>query len=573
MDKSEEVTQALVAAAETVPAASLATPEEAPRYTIEVLSCPKCGAPATLEAVQDLTKPIQCPFCDAVYSIHQSQDNAQHLKQELKAWLDQMIVGSGYGGTGNVDINARRYIFSESLYPTLKRDIDRRLEAFENVLGAPLVQIEATKDFHEQRPDERLMAIANGSNQWLKTLSTRTLAQQLQDFAVVPGDKQRLYQLQLRVLSLIYYANIAQQQHSRNQISYHVVRQNLVALQKDYQSYAQKLEDPIYLSYIQALDARISGDILFLDLLISALEEGQAITPESQLNQLNAVLARLDKASQLALASTYNPFYVSSLSDGIQKDRTIVGIVRAVADCFEVVTRTRANEFKSFYHQLLQYVQSLTQVQSAEHLLWLLTSIRRVLEARAGDRDKLLPVVKDWSWLERSVEAGRQKAAFGAGETAQVLRQHYHPYWIAQFSYSTLEGMLVKKASVHNGFLLIDATVSEVYVVTPVLEADAPRIGVGLHNFQLLDKQIPSLPAIITLDMAERAMKSYVHIHEAELKILATCMLGVIYLPAASVCYTTKNKQRTVILGYLEGINQQLEQALKQTQAFLWEQG
>jgi len=119
----------------------------------------------------------------------------------------------------------------------------------------------------------------------------------------------------------------------------------------------------------------------------------------------------------------------------------------------------------------------------------------------------------------------------------------------------------------------VDATSAEPFVVTPVVESDLalPVIRVGLQSFQLLDKQIVSLPAILTLDMAERAMKSYVRTHEAELKILATHMIGVLYLPVASVCYTVKNKQRNVILGHLNGINQHREHALEQTQAFLRE--
>ncbi|MBV9258762.1 MAG: hypothetical protein JO215_12180, partial [Ktedonobacteraceae bacterium] len=453
---TERNTDAFVSLMETQPVqASLPSLQEQPHYTIETLACPKCAAPTTLQDGQDLTQPVQCPFCDTVYTVRQSQDNAQQLKKELKAWLDQMIVGSGYSGTGNVDVNARRFIFTESLYPTLKRDIDRRLEDFENVLEAPLVQIEETKNFRDYRPNTRLTTMANGDNQWLKTLSTRVLAQQLQDFAIVQDDKQKLQQLQMRVLSLIYYANVAQQQYSPTPISYPVVRQNVVALQKDYQSYAQKIEDERYISYIHALDARVSGAILLLDLLISALDEGHNVAPETLLLQVNNVLAQLDKAHQLALACTYNPFYTSSLRVGIQKDILIARIVSAVIASFEVVTRTQAEEFKSFYKRLMQYVQSLASIQSAEHLLWLLTSIGRVLAARSGDAP--LPVVKDWSWLEDAVEANRHRATFGTpGETAQVQAQHYHPYWVARLSYSAIGGALVKKASVHEGFLLVD---------------------------------------------------------------------------------------------------------------------
>ena len=544
--------------------------EDQSHYTVEVLACPKCAAPAALKAGQDLSQPVQCPFCDTVYTVRQSQDNAQQLKQELKAWLDQMIVGSGYNGASGVDIHARHLIFSESLYPTLKKDIDRRLEAFENVLEAPLVQIKETKDFRDYQPNPRLIMLAKGDNQWLKTLSTRVSAQQLQDFAVVQDDKQRLRQLQMRVLSLIYYANIAQHQASSSVAAYQLVRQNIVALQQEYQSYVQEIADEHYRSYSMVLDARTTADILLLDLLISALGEGHNTAPEGLLLQIGNVLAQLDKAQQLALTCTYNPLYTVPLQQGIQKDITIARIFQAIVTSYEMVTRTRAEEFKPFYERLLKYVHSLAKIESAEHLLWLLTSIERVLLARAAEAP--LPVVKNWTWLEPVADFQRRRSAFGtAAETGQVLMRHYHPYWIARLSYSEVGGVLVKKASVHEGFLLLDATSMSSPKPVPITGNDPvlPIMQAGLQNFQLLDKQIISLPAVLPYDKAEKAMKAYAHTHEYELKVLAVRMIGILYVPAASVRYTAKNVQRDVIVSCLRSVNQNLEQALKQTQEFL----
>jgi hypothetical protein len=83
---------------------------------MEVLACPKCGASAEHNnGALDLTQPIRCLFCDTVYTLHQGQDTTQKLKQELKAWLDQMIVSNGHAGFGSIDVNVRRLIFSDSL--------------------------------------------------------------------------------------------------------------------------------------------------------------------------------------------------------------------------------------------------------------------------------------------------------------------------------------------------------------------------------------------------------------------------------------------------------------------------
>jgi hypothetical protein len=157
-----------------------------------------------------------------------------------------------------------------------------------------------------------------------------------------------LQQLQMRVLSLIYYANIAQHQLSPTLTSYYAVRQNIVTLQQDYQSYAQNVDDEDYLSYIDALDARMKGAILLLNLLISVLDNGSNTNPEKMLLLVNEALTQINIASQLARICTYNSFYTSSLREGIQKDLIVTHIIAVVVSSFEVVTRTQAEEFKPF---------------------------------------------------------------------------------------------------------------------------------------------------------------------------------------------------------------------------------
>jgi len=539
---------------------SIPRKEEPPLYTIEVLACPRCNAPAEVKSGRDLSQPLQCPFCDTVYTVRQSQENEQQLKKDLKAWLDQMIVSSGYNGASGVDINARRFIFRESLYPALKKEIDRRLEAFENMLEAPLVQIKETRDFRDYRPDWNLTLLARGDNQWLKMLSTRVSARLLQDFAVAQEDKQRLRQLQVRVLSLIYYANIARNQSAPG--TYQLVRKNIVALQKEYQAYLQEVTDEHYRSYILVLDARTTADIHLLDLFISALEEGRNTAPDALWFQVGNVIAQLEKAQRLALACTYNPLYTVPLQLGIQKDITTARIFQAIVTNYGVATRRRAEEFRPFYRRLLRYARNLARIESAEHLHWLLTSIGRVLLARAAEAP--LPVVKDWTWLNAMVDGQRNKIS------GQVVR-HYHPYWIAQMNYTEVGGMFVKRASVREGFLLADASGIDAPIVVAVTGNDAafPFMQAGLQNFQLLDQQIVSLPAVLPYDKAEQAIRDYAYAHEAELRVLATRMLGILYIPAASIRYIDKKGRREVVVSCLRNINQDLAQALKQTQEFL----
>lgn len=568
-EASGNLAQSPIIAPLTSPSTPL-TQEQKQPTTIEVLACPRCGAPANISNVsRDLSQPIQCLFCDTVYTLHQGQDNTRKLKQELKAWLDQMIVSNGYAGN-SIDVNARRFIFSESLYPTLKKDIDRRIETFENIAEAPIVQVRETLTLPGYQPDPRLIALAQGDNQWLKTLSTRVSAQQLQDFAIAPDDKRKLQQLQLRILNLIYYANIAQHLATPGVTSYHVVRQNVIALQKVCQESIEDIVDEHYRSYLTTLDARMSGNIQLLDLIISTLGREQNDVPETMLAQVDQAINQLEKACQLALTCTYNPLYTVPLQLGIQKDIVSARIFQAIVRCYEVVTRTRSEEFGSFYKQLISYIYGLTRIETADHLLWLLISAGRVLMARTGDAP--IPILMDWSWLQTAVESHRRTSTFGfSSETGQVIRQHFHPYWAAKLHYTEVNGILDKQGSVREGLLLIDATSPNASIVVPLL-SNTPALmtlQAALHNFNLLDKQVVSLPALLTKTMAERAMKAYTNQHQSELKVTTVRTIGVIYLPAAAIQYTSKKGSRALIVSWLNGINQKLDNLLVQTQQFL----
>ena len=537
---------------------------------VEVLACPKCGAPAGIEdTTQDLTKPVRCPFCDTVYTLRQGQDDTQQLKKELMAWFDKVVVNSGYNNANNVAITARRYIFSESVFPTLKKEIDRRLESFDNVLEAPMVQLKETTGFRDYQPGSLLLVSARGDNQWLKTLSARVSAPQLQSFAVVDDDKRKVQQLQLKVQSLIYYVNIAQQLALATSAAYQAVQQNVQALRKDYQVHINESDDERYGSFMMAQDARAEGVMLVLEILIGAFSEQHGLVPETTIGRLNQAIVQLEKALQLSDSCTYNPLYTVPLQNGIRKDITCTRILLAAVSSYEVVTRTRSEEFIPFYRRLMAYVFGLVRVQDAEHLLWMLTSICRVLQARCGDAP--LPVLKDWQWVDAVVERQRQNGIFGLQkETASVVNRHYHPYWVARLSYSEVDGVVAKKAIAREGFLLVDAVSIDAPLVRHVTAVDASLsiVQAATQHFDVLDKEKVSLPALMTHAMAERAMKNYTASHRAGLKVLATRMVGIVYLPIVVARYSSKNSSRELVLEQI-GINHTSnEKTLQQTQDF-----
>ena len=556
----------------TTPSAS-----NAPALKMQELRCTNCGAPTPADIgtiPQDLSKPIECAYCGSVYMLQQSQNDARQNEQALRAMLEKMGVGSGsMGSSSAVDVETRRYIFHDKLYPTLKKEIDRRLENLDNAPEAPVIPFKMTSGFADYQPGPLLVSIGQGNNQWLKALSGQVSARQMQEFAAAEADKQSLKTLQFRLSSLIYYANIARFLSSDEAPSYQAVRQNVQTLQQEYQAFAQENGDESYRSYLVALDSRMKGDILLLDVLIPVIEEGRSFAPDAALTQLERAIVQLTTADSQANASTYNLQYTVPLQEGIQKDIMIARIIQAIVKCYQVVLQSRPVEFNAFYTHILNYTRALTTIQSPSQLLGLLQSIGQLLAARSGVAP--VPVLADWSWLDAVVEGNRRKPAFGAPETVGTVVRHYHPYWVSTLNYAEKKGIIFTVGTGREALILVDATAANTPVVGHLLVNDPvlPVIYTGINTYNLLDKQLMALPSLISSDMAVRAMKQYTGQKE-ELRGATIKLIGLIYLPVAFIRYVDKkNQAREILVGRLNFVNQNLSSTLSQTHRFLQQYG
>lgn len=536
------------------------------------LECPKCGHPVK-NLDQDLSKGIKCHACGHAFKIQESQDVTQRFMQELKTWLEQQMISSSAGASSSIDMNARRHIFNEDLFPVLKRDFDRRLGTLEDAPKAPMFPLAVMPGFRDYLPNPELVSVGQGKNEWLRRLSTRVSAPQIQDFAAFEADKQQLKALEFRLTTLIYYANIANFLESPGAPSYQLVQHNLQELQNECRAYAEKILDENHRSYLLALDARLSAALLLVEVLIPTLEEGRNFAPKAVLDQLDRALAQYAKAAQQAAASTYAPKYTVSLQQGIQKDVMLAQVFYAIVKCYEIVIRTRPVEFGAFYNHLIQYTRALVVFQSPDQLLGLVQSIERLLSARSGGAP--VPMVADWSWLDAAIQANRRKATFGAAETSSEPVRHFHPYWVATLNYAEKQGIIFKSGTGRESLILIDATSVATPVVGYLLANDTalPVISAGMNNYSLLNKELMALPALLSRDMAEQAMKQFAIQHSAELGATVVNMIDLIYLPVAFVRYTGKNQTREMLLGRLNFVSQNLGQTLMQTYQFLQQYG
>ena len=100
-----------------------------------------------------------------------------------------------------------------------------------------------------------------------------------------------------------------------------------------------------------------------------------------------------------------------------------------------------------------------------------------------------------------------------------------------------------------------------------------PAIQAGTNTFNFLDKQMIALPALMSEEMAERAMKAASQ-QASELGATSVKMMGLMYLPVAFVRYVAKNgDKREIIVGCLNFVNQSLTNTLSQTYHFLQQYG
>ena len=156
-----------------------------------------------------------------------------------------------------------------------------------------------------------------------------------------------------------------------------------------------------------------------------------------------------------------------------------------------------------------------------------------------------------------------------------MVLPHFHPYWVATLNYAEKQGIIFKSGMGREALILVDATSVGAPVVGYLLANDPllPVVSSGLHNYNLLDKQYMALPALLSRDMAEQAMKQFTGQRAAELGATIVKMIDLIYLPVAFVRYNGKNQTREILIGRLNFVNQNLKNALTQTHQFLQQYG
>jgi hypothetical protein len=537
------------------------------------LQCPNCAAPANLKSLeQNTSQYIKCRFCKHVYPLQQSQADAQQRELELRAWVQEQISSISLA-SASADLATRSFLFNKNLYPNLKRDVDRFLEDVESAPEMPLIPFKPLVSFPDYQPHPALVSLGRGNHQDLKRLTTRLSAPQIQGFAAQGNDQLVLKTLQFRIDNLIYYANIASLLQVGDPSDLPIALQNVQALQKEYQEFAQQVTDEKYRSYLLTLNARLDGAVILLGVLTTTLTEGKVFSPDAALAELERSSNLYKKAEQQANACTYDPLYTIPLQQGIHKDMMVIQITTAMIKCYAVIQRSRPVEFRAFFDNTMQYVYALTAVRSFPQLLGLIDSLQRMLAARAGLTP--LPVINEWSWLQPVVDGNIRKGMFGGGETVGTVNRHLHPYWIATLNYAEKQGRIFKSGSESTGLILADATAVNVPVVGYLLANDPllPIIGQGTQMYNLLDKQIMAAPALISREQAEQAMRQFASAHGTELGATNVRMIDLIYLPAAYVNYIGKNQQRTVLVGRVNFVNQDMGNVLAQTHDFLQQYG
>src|SRR5205823_6099764 len=137
---------------------------------------------------------VRCEYCGATFTIDKAETEDTRLHDELRRWLDSLVAIGAASGT--VDAASRRFIFAERLFPALRLEVDRHLEAFDSLRQVSLCIFGQNAGSGVAGPTGERAPIVDSVA--LRRVLARVEAAEVRSFAVIPEDRFRLDELAFR---------------------------------------------------------------------------------------------------------------------------------------------------------------------------------------------------------------------------------------------------------------------------------------------------------------------------------------------------------------------------------------
>ncbi len=522
------------------------------------VACPNCGAPLGDGVLATHGRYI-CEFCSHSFTIERAQQETEKIKKELQGWLSQLVPGVTVGSSSGsaVDASSRAFIFREKLYPSLELEFNRSLEWLEGFQEYPLFQIEAATDFPAYSSKNSPLRSEREQLAPIRNLSSKLSAPAVREFVVGKDDERKMSRMQSRVDELIFAANIVEQNAFQSADGYSTARQNALALKDLYLATMEETPDASEKEFLRACIARMEGTATVLDVLVRLR---QSASGEVNGSAFAAELASASRLYQEALAisekSGYTPMELVPWQHGVDKELSLIGLQSALLESYERAVSNRSGDFFAFQNSVLDFArQSRIPLTGPQDLAVLADALACCIEAKRGSRS--LARHPDWSWVDSSVESHRRKSMvkfIGVNEVVATIDRYWHPFWLANVTYSQSEGAIFKSGSAKQALALLDATTADAVIASMVEE------GSSLHS--QLDSAArsdwpdpkPTIPAVVSEAAAQKALETFSRANPSyrNCRIL---MRKLVYLPACEAVYQSKDGRRSTVLSFVERIN------------------
>lgn len=522
---------------------------EAMRSEAVALKCPGCMA--VLPASADRTQgSVTCEYCGGTFALQTAADEMARLRQDVRKWITEV---AGHGGTGGADEASRTFIFRNNIWPHLKVTAERATELYHStrylpLFAFPLLGRLGGSPFHDAlalTPDLTSLV------ERLKNVVAQVEAPELSPFAVGEREKNDLHTLGVSCMEVAYLSNIRHNVATFTPDGFNRARANLKALGELYSSASRMAAtlDPSYAKFMRALQTRIGGVDKATELLAGLLSPSEGVL-------VDRVTSELDTAAQMcAAAATEVEAAGREPKEGapaIEGTRSDAQVIRMLADCTRLFGQCGAAESgESFgaFQTTLDKAVAFAAPSSAD-VAWLdvfLANLSRHVGAVNGEVE--VPVVVDYGWIDAAATGGVRSSLFGGKETFDIQDRLLVPFWLAAIHFSeqsgawfwkkgqAAEGIMLMEAARHGGQCFIEP--GDSWLVPMCQQAvESPRAIGGFA---------PAVAPVVGADAANRCMRSAVS-NSDRFRGSYTRMVGVIYLPAVVVRYSSKKAERHAAL-------------------------
>jgi hypothetical protein len=515
------------------------------RQEAAALKCPGCMAPLPPPADPSATT-VTCEYCNGTFVIQKAEAEMEKLRGDVRKWISE-VAGKGGGGSG--DAASRSYIFRNSIFPGLKTAVERATELYQPIRYLPVFSFPLI-DRLDRSPFKEALGLTPESRQLsesLKGIVSQVQAPELQPFAAGGRERADLKLLEVGCMELVHLSNVRHGLSSYSVDGFQRIVANTKALKEMYGGSADllKSDDPAIAAFMSALVQRLDAVETAAETLESLLKSSDGVAVDPLVQRLDQAVIKCEAAASAFEASGREPKDTVPAAEGARNDATSIRILSASVKLFgDSVAAESGVPFADFLASLAQTIDAAAP--SGAGLEWLdvyLGNLASYLGAMEGKVE--VPVMDDFSWAQAKAEAGAKASLFGGKEEVRLADRLLVPFWMAVIQFAEQSGALFwKKGQAAEGFFFCDASrPCGACVIEPGTTAFAASAQAAVDSPRSLGGSTRVVAPALGADAALRAMKNAANqtekYHGCHIK-----MVGIIYLPVATVAYVGKKGER-----------------------------